>query len=201
MIRTITAVLIAAASFAAAAQAPANPQVRIRGTVEKLDGQMLTVKTRDGQSLTVKPAYNYLVIGIAKASAADIDTGKFIGTTTVGERDGALIALEVHIFPENMRGTGEGHRDWDLRPNSKMTNANVANIVSMGKDRVMTVQYKGGEKRILVTDATIVVSYNAAERSELKSGVAAFVTAARQPDGSLTAARINVGLSGQVAPM
>jgi hypothetical protein len=201
MIRSFVAVLAAAASFAATAQAPADSLVRIRGTVEKIDGQTLTMKARDGQTMAVKLADNYAVMGIAKASVADINTGKFIGTTTVGERDGAMIALEVHIFPENMRGTGEGHRDWDLRPNSKMTNASVANMVAMGKDKVMTVQYKGGEKKVLVNDSTVVVSYNPVERSELKPGVAAFVIAARQPDGSLAAARVNVGLNGQVPPM
>src|ERR1700675_2691736 len=139
MIRLICAFLITAVSAVALAQAPANPPVRIRGTVEKIDGQNLTVKANNGQSMSIKLADNYVVMGVAKASVADIGSGKFIGTTTVGERDGALVALEVHIFPENMRGTGEGHYDWDLRPESKMTNANVANVTSMGKDRVLTV--------------------------------------------------------------
>ena len=92
---------------------------------------MLTVKARGGELMKVKVPDNVVVVGITKASIADIGSGKFIGTTTVGERDGALVALEVHIFPEAMRGTGEGHRDWDLRPQSKMTNANVAEIKSM----------------------------------------------------------------------
>src|SRR6266446_9923088 len=144
MIRAVAALLIAAVSAVAIAQAPANPPVRIRGTVEKIDGTNLTVKANNGQSMNVKLADNYVVVGIAKASLADVAGGKFIGTTTLGERDGALVAIEVHIFPENMRGTGEGHYDWDLRPTSKMTNANVANVTSMGKDRVLTVQYKGG---------------------------------------------------------
>src|SRR6266571_103747 len=118
---TSAALLIAAVSAVAVAQAP-SPPVRIRGTVEKIDGTHLTIKANNGQSMNVK------------ASLADIAGGKFIGTTTLGERNGALVALEVHIFPENMRGTGEGHYDWDLRPDSKMTNANVANVTSMGKD-------------------------------------------------------------------
>jgi hypothetical protein len=201
MIRAITALLIAAISAAAIAQAPANPPVRIRGTVEKLDGQNLTVKARNGETMNIKLAENYVVIGVAKASVADIASGKFIGTTTVGERDGALVALEVHIFPEAMRGTGEGHRDWDLRPTSKMTNANVADVVSMGKDRVLTVQYKGGEKKVLVTDSAAVVSYIPADRSELKPGAQVFINSQREADGTLTAPRVNVGLHGQVPPM
>jgi hypothetical protein len=193
--------LITAVSAVAVAQAPANPPVRIRGTVEKIDGQNLTVKANNGQSMTVKLADNYMVMGITKASVADIGSGKFIGTTTLGERDGALVALEVHIFPENMRGTGEGHYDWDLRPDSKMTNANVASVTSMGKDRVLMVQYKGGEKKVLVPENAVVVSFTPAERGELRPGAAVFVNSQRQPDGSLTAPRVNVGLNGQLPPM
>jgi len=197
---TLAALLIAAVSAVAVAQAP-SPPVRIRGTVEKIDGTKLTIKANNGQSMNVKLADNYTVMGIAKASLADIAGGKFIGTTTLGERDGALVALEVHIFPENMRGTGEGHYDWDLRPDSKMTNANVANVTSMGKDRVLTVQYKGGEKKVLVPEKAVIVSFTPTERSALKPGAPVFAVTQRQPDGSLTAARVNVGLNGQVPPM
>src|SRR5947207_11829700 len=201
MIRALSAFLIAAVSAAAIAQAPANPPVRLRGTVERIDRTNLTVKTNSGQSMNVKLADNFVVIGIAKASLSDIASGKFIGTTTVGERDGALVALEVHIFPENMRGTGEGHYDWDLRPSSKMTNANVANVVSVANDRVMTVQYKGGEKKILVTKDTAVVSYTPSSRSELKPGAPVFLVSQKQSDGGLTAALVYVGMKGQVPPM
>ncbi|HLQ01663.1 MAG TPA: hypothetical protein VK143_05115 [Burkholderiales bacterium] len=201
MIRTIAALLLAAVSAVAVAQAPANPPVRIRGTVERIDGTNLTIKANNGQSMNVKLADNYVVVGIAKAGLADVASGKFIGTTTVGERNGALVALEVHIFPENMRGTGEGHYDWDLRPDSKMTNANVANVTSMGKDRVLTVQYKGGEKKVLVPEKAVIVSFTPTERSALKPGAPVFAVTQRQPDGSLTAARVNVGLNGQVPPM
>jgi hypothetical protein len=201
MIRTIAALLIAAVSAVAIAQAPANPPVRIRGTVEKIDGTNLTIKANSGQTMNVKLADNYVVMGVAKASLGDVASGKFIGTTTVGERDGALVALEVHIFPEAMRGTGEGHYDWDLRPDSKMTNANVANVTSMGKDRVLTVQYKGGEKKVLVPESAVIVSFTPTERGELKPGARVFAVTQRQSDGSLTAARVNVGLHGQVPPM
>jgi hypothetical protein len=201
MIRAVAAMLIATVTAVALAQAPANPPVRIRGTVEKLDGQMLTVKTNDGKSVAVKLADNAMVLGVVRASVADIGAGKFIGTTTVGERDGALVALEVHIFPENMRGTGEGHYAWDLRPDSKMTNANVADITSMGKDRVLTVQYKGGEKKVLIPETAVIVSYAPAERAELKPGAPVFINSFRQPDGSLSAPRVNVGLNGQAPPM
>ena len=201
MLRAIAGLLVAAVSALALAQAPANPPVRIRGTVQKIDGQVLTIKPANGQSLTVKMADNFAVMGIAKASIADVASGKYIGTTTVGERDGALVALEIHIFTDSMRGTSEGHFDWDLRPASKMTNANVANVVTMGKERVLTVQYKGGEQKILVPEGTVVVAFTPTERSELKPGASVFMVTQRQPDGSLTAARVNVGLKGQVPPM
>ena len=163
---------------------------------------MLTIKARNGETMKVKVPDNVMVVGIAKASIADITSGKFIGTTTVGQRDGAMVAEEVHIFPENMRGTGEGHRDWDLRPESKMTNANVADIKNMGDGRVLTVQYKGGEKQVLVTPRTKVVNFDPASRADLKPSAAVFINAAeRQPDGTYTAPRVNVGLNGEVPPM
>jgi hypothetical protein len=200
MIRSIAAVLIAAVSAAALAQAPAP--TRIRGTLEQVDGNQLTVKARSGEVMKVKVPDNVVVVGIAKASIADITNGKFIGTTTVGERDGALVALEVHIFPEAMRGTGEGHRDWDLRPESKMTNANVADIKGMGDGKVLTIQYKGGEQKVLVTPRTAVVSFEPATRADLKPGAPVFINAAaKQPDGSYAAPRVNVGLRGQIPPM
>ena len=199
MIRSIAALVIAATSAAVLAQIPPT---RIRGTLEQVNGNLLTVKTRTGETMKVKVPDNVVVVGIAKASMADITNGKFIGTTTVGQKDGALVAEEVHIFPESMRGTGEGHRDWDLRPESKMTNANVANVKNMGDGRVMTVQYKGGEKQVLVTPRTSVVSFEPASRSELKPGTGVFINSAeRQADGTYTAPRVNVGLKGQIPPM
>jgi len=201
MIRFTVGLFVAAIAANAFAQAPANPPVRIRGNIEKLEGQNLTIKDRNGQSMSVRLADNFVVVGIFKGNVADIASGKFIGTTTVGERDGALVAQEVHIFPETMRGTGEGHYDWDLKPDSKMTNANVADIVSVANDRVLTVQYKGGEKKILVTKDTVVVTYAPVDKSELKPGARVFVVSQKQADGSLTAARVNVGMKGQVPPM
>ena len=197
MNRTLAALLLLVSS-AAIAQAPA--QVRIRGTVEALDGNVMTVKTAGGTQ-TVKLADNYGVMGVAKSSLSEVQSGKYIGTTTVGERDGALVALEIHIFPEAMRGVGEGYRDWDLRPNSKMTNAAVADIAAVGKDRVMTLKYKDGEKKVLVPENATVVAFQPTEKSSLRPGVHVFAVTQKQADGSLTAARVNVGLDGQVPPM
>src|SRR5438067_3565019 len=198
MVRSLALFALAFASAAALAQAP----TRIRGTLENIDGNLLTVKARSGETLKVTVPDNVVVVGIAKASLADITSGKFIGTTTVGQRDGALVAEEVHIFPEAMRGTGEGHRDWDLRPQSKMTNASVGDIKRMGDGKLLTVQYKGGEQKVLVTPRTSVVSFEPASRADLKPGAPVFINAAeRQPDGTYKAPRVNVGLNGQIPPM
>lgn len=186
----------------ATAVAPAQtPPVRVRGTVQKLDNNVLTVRARDKSVVSIKLADNFVVLGITNAKLADVATGKFIGTTTLGERNGALVALEVHVFPENMRGTGEGHYPWDLKPESKMTNANVANVTRIGKDRVLTVQYKGGEQKVLVPANAKIVAYVPVERSALKRGAHIFAVTQRQPDGSLTAARVSVGLRGITPPM
>jgi hypothetical protein len=200
MTRTLPAVLLAAFSALALAQTP-PPPARVRGTVEKLQNNVMTVKAPDGKTVDVKLADNYTVIGVSRAKIADIGSGKYIGTTTLGERNGGLVALEIHIFPENMRGVGEGHYAWDLKPDSKMTNGNVADVKSVGKDHVLTVQYKGGEQKVLVPTNAKVVVFGPGERSELKKGAHVFCVAQRQPDGSLTAARVNVGVKGTVPPM
>ena len=184
------------------ATAWAQDSVRVRGTIERVDGSTYVIKARDGAELKVALTDNAQIAGVVKASLSDIKQGSFVGVTAMPKADGSQSALEVHIFPEAMRGTGEGHRDWDLRPESKMTNANVAEIKNMGDGRVMTVQYKGGEKQVLVTPRTSVVSYEPASRSDLKPGTGVFINnAERQADGTFTAPRVNVGLKGQIPPM
>src|SRR4029077_951676 len=132
MNRIFAGVLLAAFSALVFAQTP-PPPARVRGTVEKLDQLVMTVKTAAGP-VSVKLAENYTVVGVSRAKLEDIGAGKFIGTATLGERNGGLVALEVHIFPEAMRGVGEGHYPWDLKPDSKMTNGNVADVKSVGAD-------------------------------------------------------------------
>jgi hypothetical protein len=200
MIRIFSGAVLAALSVLALAQNPAPP-ARLRGTVEKLDKLVMTVKSRDGGTVSVKLAENYTVMGVARAKLKDIGAGKFIGTATLGERNGGLVALEVHIFPEAMRGVGEGHYAWDLKPESKMTNGNVADVKSVGKDRMLTVQYKGGEQKVLVPSNARVVLFGPADRKDLKKGSRIFCIAQRAPDGSLSAARVTVGLRGLTPPM
>ena len=189
--------LAAATSFA---QQP--PTVRVRGTVEAVDGPMLTVKARDNAMLKVKMADNVAVRGIVKASLSDIKDGSFIGVTGMPQADGSQKAVEIHIFPEAMRGTGEGHRPWDLQPGSTMTNATVAQMVKSVDGDVITLKYKDGEKKIIVTPQTVIVTYLPGDRSELKPGAKIFIAAAvKKEDGTLEAAAISVGRDGLTPPM
>ncbi|HZN27885.1 MAG TPA: hypothetical protein VFB88_00870 [Xanthobacteraceae bacterium] len=192
--------LVVAASTSFAQQ----PQtVRVRGTVEAADGPMLTVKGRDGQTTyKVKMADNVSVRGIVKAALTDIKDNSFIGVTGMPQADGSQKAVEIHIFPEAMRGTGEGHRPWDLQPGSTMTNAAVAQMVKGVDGDVITLKYKDGEKKIVVTPQTVIVTYVPGDKNELKPGAKIFIAgAAKKEDGTLEAASISVGRDGLTPPM
>jgi hypothetical protein len=192
--------LVVAASTSFAQQ----PQtVRVRGTVEAADGAMLTVKGRDGQTTyRIKMADNVSVRGIVKAALSDIKDNSFIGVTGMPQADGSQKAVEIHIFPEAMRGTGEGHRPWDLQPGSTMTNAAVAQMVKGVDGDVITLKYKDGEKKIVVTPQTVIVTYVPGDKGELKPGAKIFIAgAAKKEDGTLEAASISVGRDGLTPPM
>jgi hypothetical protein len=180
----------------------AQDSVRVRGTIERVEGQTLVVKSRDGAELKVALADNAVIVALAKASLSDIKPGSFVGVTGMPQPDGSQKALEVHIFPEAMRGTGEGHRPWDLHPQSTMTNANVEQTVAGIDGHTLTLKYKDGEKKIIVPSDTPIVTYMPGDKSELKPGVKIFITAAnRQPDGTLQAPRVNFGRGGLTPPM
>jgi hypothetical protein len=194
--------LIAVLALPAAAQnPPEGTPTRIRGTVEKLDGQTLTVKSREGQQLTIALAPNFTVSAVVKKSLADIKAGDFVGAASTKGTDGKLHALEVLIFPEALRGTGEGERPWDLVPDSLMTNATVAGMASAAQGQVLKVTYKGGESEILVAPNTPVVTFAPGDASLLKPGAAIFIGALKKPDGSLSAARVNAEKDGVKPPM
>jgi len=180
-----------------------QPQVRVRGTVEAVDGPMLTVKSRDGQTTyNVKLTDNAAVRGIIKASLTDIKDNSFIGVTGMPQADGSQKAVEIHIFPDALRGTGEGHRPWDLMPNSTMTNAAVAEMVKGVDGNEITLKYKEGDKKIVVTPETVIVAFVPGDKSELKPGAKIFIGgAAKKDDGTLEAAAINVGRDGLTPPM
>jgi|ERR1700727_1581722 hypothetical protein len=180
----------------------AQDTMRVRGTIERVDGSIYLVKTRDGTELRIALIDKPVLVALVKASLADIKPGVFVGSTGMPQPDGSQKAVEVHIFPEAMRGTGEGHYAWDLQPNSTMTNANVEASVAGVDGQVLTLKYKSGEKKILVTQETIIVTYNPGDEADLVPGTKIFIGAAKkQADGTLQAARINYGRNGLTPPM
>jgi hypothetical protein len=204
MRKTVSAAafVVVAALAAATALAQAPDIVRVRGTIESVDGSMLNVKSRDGATLKVKAADNAVVLAVVKATLADVKPGSFVGITAMPQPDGTQKAVEIHIFPEAMRGTGEGHRPWDLMPNSTMTNANIDSEVASTDGKTLVLKYKDGEKTIAVPSNVIVVTYVPAAMTDLKPGEKIFVAAAnKQPDGTLVAPRITVSRAGVVPPM
>ena len=194
MMRTLGASAVAllfAASFAAA-QAP--QMVRVRATLEDVSAPMLTAKSRDGAEMKIKLADNAPVNEVVKASLSDIKADSYIAVTAMPQPDGTQKAVAILIFPEAMRGVGEGHRPWDLEPNSTMTNATVAEQVAGTDGQTVTVKYKDGDKKILVTPATIIVTYKKSAASDLKAGQKIFVAAAKKlDDGTLEAPNVAYG--------
>jgi hypothetical protein len=196
----IAVAMVVASSLYAIAQQPPSPS-RVRGTIEGVDGDVLAVKSRSGEDVKLRMTGDMRVVGIAKISLDDIKVGSFIGTTTVPGPDGEQKAVEVHVFPEDMRGTGEGSRPFDLRPNSTMINATVAQTVAGNDGQTLTIKYKDGEKKVAVSPDTPVVTYVPADRSELKAGAKVIAFFKKLPDGSFEANRISVGLNGLTPPM
>jgi hypothetical protein len=208
-VKTLTMIGAACALLLASAAASAQDKpMRVRGTVEQIDGAMMTVKSREGDTLKVKLADEVKVVALVKASLADIKPNSFVGSTAMPQPDGTWKAVEVHIFPEEMRGTGEGDRPYDYKPQSTMTNGTVNSLakttmtgtVASEEGTTLTLDYKGGSKKIDVTPQTVIVSYVPGTREELKPGASIYLPAAtRQADGTLLTARVNVGRG--VAPM
>src|SRR3978361_1251895 len=191
--------LVAASSIFALAQ-QTSPS-RVRGTIESVDGETLMVKSRSGEEVRLTMAGDLRVVGIEKIALSDIKVGSFIGTTTVPGPDGAANAVEVHVFPEDMRGTGEGSRPFDLRPNSTMTNATVAQTVAGNDGHTLMIKYKDGEKKVVVSPDTPVVTYVPAAKSDLKAGAQELAFLTQLPDGSFETNRVSVGRDGLTPPM
>jgi hypothetical protein len=192
-------------SFAAIAQ-PATPE-HVRGQIVSVDGSTLTVKSHDGKTTKLTFADDIKVSVAEKGEMSDVKDGAFIGTTAVAGKDGTLRAIEVHVFPDSMRGTGEGHRPWDLRPSSTMTNATVSAstmtnaTVSKVARRTLSLTYKEGEQTVVVPSNAKVVKLGPGDKSQLKPGVHLFAIASKQADGSLRAQRLTIGKDGLVPPM
>jgi len=197
------ALALAAALVATSAMAQQPGMVRVRGTIEKVDGQTLSVKSRDGSMLTVKLADKARVTAMVKASLADIKVGTFVGVTAMPQPDGSQKAIGLHIFMDAQKGVVPARfSQWDRQPGSTMTNADVTSTVSSVDGQVMMVKYADGEKKIIVPPDTPVVKFVPGSMSDLKPGAQVFVVAAKKmPDGTLEAPGINVGRDGVAPPM
>jgi hypothetical protein len=176
-------------------------RVRVAGTVDKLDGDKLTVDTKGGQPVTVVLADNAAVFGVEKRTIADIKPGDFLASGGVNGTDGKIHAVEVRIFPESLRGTGEGQRPWDVKPDGVMTNATVGTVSQSPDGGIVHVKYKGGESEYTVGPEVPVLAYVAGDRSLLKPGAAVFAIAEKKPDGALTTSRVTAEKNGVKPPM
>jgi hypothetical protein len=193
--RALGATVLAVVLLSPAVWAQDTP-VRLRGTIERVDGGTYLVKTRDGAEVRLALAPKATVAAVLTASLSDVKQGTYVGVAALPLADGSQKALEIHIFPEAMRGTGDGHRPWDLQPSSTMTNGNVETTSASADGQVLTLKYNDGEKRIVVPSNTPIVAYAPGDASDLKAGAKIFVGAAKKlPDGSLETTRVNVGKS------
>jgi hypothetical protein len=189
-----------AADTAAPAAAPQMTPANVRGTIESVSNGVMVLKARDGSTVNVQLGEKTGVNTLAKASLSDIKENTFVGVTAT-DKAGDMHAVEVHIFPEAMRGAGEGHRPWDLMPGSTMTNANITETVAKNDGKTITLKYKDGEKKIGVGPDTSVVLVAPGTKDDLKVGAKVFTIAMKSPDGAVRAAAVLVGKDGVTPPM
>ena len=200
MRKIILSTAFAFAATAALAQAPDT--VRVRGTIQSVDGSTLDVKARDGADVKVKLADNAVIRTVTGKTVADVKQGLFVGITAMPQPDGTQKAVEIHIFPEAARGTGEGHRPWDLMPGSTMTNANVDSEVAITDGKKLVLKYKDGDKTFIVPDNVKVVMFAPGSAADVKPGAKIFIVAAKKlPDGTLEAPGATVSSGGVDPPM
>ena len=193
----LSATIAALTLMALPAFAQQAPTQRVMGTIAGVDGSTLAVKTKDGE-VKVNVTDKVAVFGVVKATLADLKPGSFVGVGAMPQPDGSQKAIRVMIFADVQRGTGEGHRPW-VQPGSTMTNATINTTVGSVDGQVLMVKYKEGEKKIIVPPTLEIQQYVVGDRSELKPGASILITAAaKKPDGSLEASRVNVGRDGIV---
>ena len=193
--------LVALPALAQAPAAPANPPVRVRGTIEKLDGNKLIVKSRDGSDVDITLADNVGIVYLVKKSMSDIKTGDYLASTGLKGTDGKIHAIEVRIFPEALRGAGEGQYPWDLKPDTVMTNATAGTMTKEGDGNVVSVTYKGTTSDYIIDPTTPIFTYAQGDKSLMVPGAAVFVIAQKKDDGSLSTARLTVEKDGIKPPM
>jgi len=201
-IRLLAGCVAAAVAFIVAATAMAqSPPTRLRGSIAANDGKTVTIATREGTQVPVTLADNYAVMLVSPVSLADIKENSFVGIASMRAPDGSLNALEVLVFPETARGTGEGHYPWDLQPESMMTNATVATVAKAPDGQTLTLKYKDGTQTIKVQPSTPIVTFAPGDQADAKVGAKVFVPATKGADGSFTAGRLLVGKDGLTPPM
>jgi hypothetical protein len=198
LVSSLFAVGLVLASGISQAQAPGT---RVRGEVEAVDGATVTVKNGNDEKVAISLAPNYSVGAVVKATVADIKKGSFIGVGARPQPDGTLMAVQVFIFPESMRGTGEGHRSWSVLPDSTMTNATVSETVTRVDGANLVLTYPGGEQKVTIMPDANIIMAAPAEASELKPGAQVAMTASRQADGKLTASRVTIAKPGAQLPL
>ncbi|MGQ0664540.1 MAG: hypothetical protein ACT4P2_13385 [Pseudomonadota bacterium] len=195
----VAGLMLIAAVTAAVAQTPTT--VRVGGVIERFDGQVLALKPSDGQAVAVRLASDYAVMAAGKGDLANITPGMFVGAGGLPQPDGTITAVRLVVFPDSMRGTGEGHRPWSMLPQSTMTNATVADVVTRSEGRLITLKYKDGEQRLRVAPDATIILLTQGERSMLKPGTHVTLTARREADGALVASRVTAGRDGFVPPL
>jgi hypothetical protein len=191
-----TGLSLAGSAFAQSGGSPA----RLRGKIDAVSEDAIQLTLRNGAKASAKLSSNVRIVWLTVAQPNEIKQGSYVGTAAVPQADGTLKALEVQVFPESMRGVGEGSRDWDLGPGSSMTNGTVGSLVA-AKGRTITITYKGGEKRVVVPDDVPIVTYEPANREALTVGANVLINGSRAADGTVTANSVAVGKNGLVPPM
>lgn len=199
--RLFLATALLAGTRAATAIAQTAPPTRVRGTIAAVEGNALTVTSRDGSKLEVTLNDPLTVVTVKKVELSSIEPNSYVGIATRTGADGKLTALEVLVFPEAMRGAGEGHYGWDLEPGSMMTNGTVKGAVTATAGRELSVAYKDGTQTIVVPPTAPVVTFAPAERADLKAGAPVFFAATKNAEGKLSAGRVTVGKDGVAPPM
>lgn len=203
--RVLAGALLALGTFAslgsAVAAEPAAQKIRVRGTVVALAGEQLQVKAREGNTVSIALKPGWSVAAVAKASVNDIKRGDYVGIASLPKSEGGDGALEVLIFPPQMKGLGEGSFGWDLQPNSSMTNATVADAVKSVQGSVVTVSYHGQDKKISIQPDTPVVTLAPATAEDLQPGAVVFVSAEKASSGVIRSGQVIVGKNGVVPPM
>jgi hypothetical protein len=192
---------LAAGGSPAFAENPKGEPIRVRGSIASFNGGTLAVKTREGGTANIALAQGGMVASVARADISDIKPGDYVGIASLPTKDGGDGALEVLIFPTALKGAGEGSFGWDLKPNSTMTNATVADAVKSVSGRTVTVSYHGKEKKIAIPDGTPVVTLAPATEADLKPGAVVFVSGEKAAGGAITARQVVVGKNGVVPPM